>query len=185
MPRSGIAGSYGSSIFIFSETSCAYNFFLAPIILYNLYWFPSAFLQDCELQARRDRTYLPRSFHFLNTVPGTPSLNTCSTEMLQNILWEKDWYLDRFNSKSWTWLHLILVFHFLPCSPSYSLLIQRCNPCFLTSSTWSDVTDVINVLVNLLLALLTTTLGPVDPLLNITPANVTSPYPLFTTLSLS
>lgn len=97
-------------------------------------------------------------------VPGTPSVNTCSTEMLQIVLWGKDWYIDRFNSKSWTWQKWILLFHFLPSAASYSFLTWRCNPCFLKSSTWFDGTGVNNVLFNLLFIWLITTFknsGPV------------------------
>lgn len=57
---------------------------------------------------------------------------------------------SRLQSKSWNWLHLILLFHFLLGSLPYSFLIERCNPCCPLSPIWFITTDMINVLLNLL-----------------------------------
>lgn len=61
--------------------------------------------------------------------------------------------------KSWNWLHLILLFHFLLSSPLYSFLIERCNPCCPLSPIWFNATDMINVLLNLLPVSLITVLN--------------------------
>lgn len=121
------------------------------------------YLQDYELLVGRNKPYLPRSFHL--GVCNTFLTNICPTKMFQIFFFffREDWFIDGSNSKSWTWLHLILLLHCLPSSPSYSLLIERCNSCCPLSSTWFNVTSMINVLLNLLPLSLITMLKKIEP----------------------
>ena len=149
MPRIEIARSYSNSVFSLLRNFLFIHFFSGNCHR-NFYWFPSASPIRLWAPYKKGQTLPALEFTFLSTVPGTPSINTCSTEMLQIILWKKDWYINRFNSKSWIQQNWILLFHFLPSIASYSLLTWRCNSCFLKSSTWLDGTGVNNVLFNLL-----------------------------------
>ena len=94
----------------------------------NSYWFLPASPTRLRVPYKKGQALPTLEFTFSGMVPGAPSVNSCSTERLQIVLWGKDWYFGRFNSKSWTWQKWIWLFHFLPSSASYSLLTWRCNP---------------------------------------------------------
>lgn len=101
--------------------------------------------QDCVFPLRKNKAICP----------GSPQFWACSKILVKMKSLKKIYdggglAYSWLQSRSWTWLHLILLFHFLLGLPPYSLLIERSNLCCPLSTIWFNATDMINVLLNLL-----------------------------------